>query len=125
VTVGNRAEVAVAVGTDDPEEAARRLLARGVELALVKQGAEGVLVATSDGVSTVPAHVVTVVNGLGAGDAFGAAVVDGLLAGLEPAVIAERANAAGAIVASRLACADAMPTSEELEDLLHQRRTPA
>jgi 5-dehydro-2-deoxygluconokinase len=125
VTVGNRAEVAVAVGTDDPEEAARRLLARGVELALVKQGADGVLVATSDGVSTVPAHVVTVVNGLGAGDAFGAAVVDGLLAGLEPAVIAERANAAGAIVASRLACADAMPTSEELEDLLHQRRTPA
>ena len=125
VIVGNRAEVAVAVGTDDPEEAARRLLARGVELALVKKGAEGVLVATANGVSTVPAHVVTVVNGLGAGDAFGAAVVDGLLAGLEPAVIAERGNAAGAIVASRLACADAMPTRHELEDLVHQRRAPA
>lgn len=125
VTVGNRAEMSVAVGTDEPEEAARRLLARGVELALVKKGAEGVLVATADGMTTVPPHLVTVVNGLGAGDAFGGAVVDGLLGGLEPAVIAERANAAGAIVASRLACADAMPTRAELEELLHDRRAPA
>jgi acetolactate synthase small subunit len=36
VAVGNRAEVEVAVGTSDPDEAATRLLDRGVELALVK-----------------------------------------------------------------------------------------
>src|SRR6478609_7211248 len=48
VVVGNRAEVEVAVGTADPEEAARRLLDHGVELALVKKGAEGVLVATRE-----------------------------------------------------------------------------
>ena len=46
VVVGNRAEVEVAVGTRDPHEAADRLLAHGVELALVKMGADGVLVAT-------------------------------------------------------------------------------
>ena len=118
VTVGNRDEVEVAVGTRDPHEAAKRLLDRGVELAMVKMGAEGVLVATADGSTVVPPHLVQVVCGLGAGDAFGGALVHGLLSGWEPARCAEYANAAGAIVASRLACADAMPTAAELDALV-------
>ncbi|HEY5248950.1 MAG TPA: 5-dehydro-2-deoxygluconokinase [Dermatophilaceae bacterium] len=122
VTVGNRAEVEVAVGTADPPEAARRLLDRGVELVLVKKGAEGVLVATAEGMVTVAPHPVTVVCGLGAGDAFGAALVHGLLAGWDPLQLAEYANAAGALVASRLACADAMPTLAELDALVTERR---
>ncbi|WP_433266322.1 5-dehydro-2-deoxygluconokinase [Actinosynnema sp. CS-041913] len=118
VAVGNRSEVEVAVGTADPDEAARRLLARGLELALVKKGAEGVLVATPEGSWTVPPHPVEVVCGLGAGDAFGGALAHGLLAGWAPVRIARYANVAGALVASRLACADAMPTPDEIEDLL-------
>jgi 5-dehydro-2-deoxygluconokinase len=118
VAVGNRSEVEVAVGTSDPEEAARRLLAHGLDLALVKQGAEGVLVATADELVTVPPMPVEVVCGLGAGDAFGGALAHGLLAGWSPTRCAEYANAAGAIVASRLACADAMPTIEELDALV-------
>lgn len=121
VTVGNRAEVEVAVGTDDPEEAARRLLAHGVDLAIVKKGAAGVLVATGSQMTTVPPFPVEVVCGLGAGDAFGAALVDGLLAGADPVDIARRANVAGALVASRLACADAMPTPAELADAMTPR----
>jgi 5-dehydro-2-deoxygluconokinase len=118
VAVGNRDEVEVAVGTRDPETAAHRLLDAGVELALVKKGAEGVLVATGEGMTTVPPTPVEVVNGLGAGDAFGAALVHGLLSGWDPVHCARYANAAGAIVASRLACADAMPTITELDTLL-------
>jgi 5-dehydro-2-deoxygluconokinase len=118
VAVGNRAEVEVAVGTADPEQAARRLLDYGVELALVKKGAEGVLVATEEAMTTVPAQLVKVVCGLGAGDAFGGALVHGLLSGWDPLRCAEYANAAGAIVASRLACADAMPTIGELEAMV-------
>jgi 5-dehydro-2-deoxygluconokinase len=121
VTVGNRAEVEVAVGTSEPHEAADRLLARGVELALVKMGGEGVLVATADGATVVPPHPVEVVCGLGAGDAFGGALVHGLLSGWEPARCAEYANAAGALVASRLACADAMPTAAELDEMVAHR----
>ena len=121
VVVGNRAEVEVAVGTADPGEAADRLLDRGVELALVKMGGEGVLVATQDGRWVVPPHPVEVVCGLGAGDAFGGALVHGLLAGWNPVRIAEYANAAGALVASRLACADAMPTTAELDALVASR----
>jgi 5-dehydro-2-deoxygluconokinase len=121
VTVGNRAEVEVAVGTADPDEAAKRLLDRGVELALVKMGGEGVLVATHEGSTVVRPHRIDVVCGLSAGDAFGGALVHGLLAGWDPVPCAEYANAAGAIVASRLACADAMPTPSELEELVAAR----
>jgi 5-dehydro-2-deoxygluconokinase len=115
VVVGNRAEVEVAVGTAEPHEAAKRLLDRGVDLALVKMGGEGVLVATPDESTVIRPLPVTVVCGLGAGDAFGGALVHGLLSGWAPARCAQYANAAGAIVASRLACADAMPSLAELE----------
>ncbi|MEO7352417.1 MAG: 5-dehydro-2-deoxygluconokinase [Marmoricola sp.] len=118
VAVGNRAEVEVAVGTSDPHEAAERLLARGLQLAMVKMGADGVLVATPEATRVVTPHRVQVVCGLGAGDAFGAALAHGLLSGWDAVRIAEHANAAGAIVASQLACADAMPTLDELVGLV-------
>lgn len=118
VAVGNRSEVEVAVGTADPEEGARRLLDLGVEMAIVKKGADGVLLATQHGMTTVPPCKVDVVCGLGAGDAFGAALIHGLLSGWDPLRCVEYGNAAGAIVASRLACSDAMPTFEELEAMV-------
>ncbi|MEU1427059.1 5-dehydro-2-deoxygluconokinase [Nocardia sp. NPDC005746] len=118
VVVGNRTEVQVAVGTADPDEAADRLLARGVRLAVVKRGAEGVLIATESERWTVPPCPVLVLCGLGAGDGFGGALIHGLLAGWDPHRVAAYANAAGALVASRLACADAMPTAAEIEEML-------
>ncbi|MEC3976298.1 5-dehydro-2-deoxygluconokinase [Amycolatopsis sp. H20-H5] len=118
VAVGNRAEAEVAVGTADPDEAATRMLERGVRLAVIKKGADGVLVATPEGRWTVRPQRVEVVCGLGAGDGFGGALIHGLLSGWDPVRIATYANAAGALVASRLACADAMPTAAEIEELL-------
>jgi 5-dehydro-2-deoxygluconokinase len=117
VAVGNRDEVAVAVGTRDPHAASAALLDLGVEVAIVKQGPAGVLVRTAAGVVEVPPVEVDVVNGLGAGDAFGGALVYGLLQGWEPARAVRLANAAGAYVASKLACADDMPTLEQLEEI--------
>jgi 5-dehydro-2-deoxygluconokinase len=118
VAVGNRAEAEIAVGTSDPDEAATRLLDRGVRLAVIKKGADGVLVATREGRWTVQPQRVEVVCGLGAGDGFGGALVHGLLSGWDPVRIARFANAAGALVAARLACADAMPFDYEIEELL-------
>ncbi|MGV9664489.1 5-dehydro-2-deoxygluconokinase [Nocardia niigatensis] len=118
VVVGNRTEVEVAVGTADPDLAADRLLARGVRLAVVKRGAEGVLIATAAERWTVPPCRVEVRCGLGAGDGFGGALIHGLLSGWSPHRLAAYANAAGALVASRLACADAMPTDAEIEEML-------
>ena len=58
---------------------------------------------------------VEVLNGLGAGDAFGGALAFGLLRGWGLERTIRLANAAGAFVAARLACADAMPTLQDLE----------
>ena len=117
VAVGNQDEVAVAVGTRDPWEASEALLGLGVELAIVKRGPEGVLARTRDELIEVDPIRMEVVNGLGAGDAFGGALVHGLLAGDDMELVIRRANAAGAIVASRLACADDMPYLPELEEM--------
>lgn len=118
VAVGNREEVEVAVGTRDPLEASAALLELGVELAIVKQGPDGVLARTADGVVEAPPVRLEVVNGLGAGDAFGGALVHALLAGWSAERAVRLANAAGAYVASQLACADAMPTIEQLGALV-------
>src|SRR5215208_6163706 len=92
VAVGNREEASVAGGEGGPRELARRLLELGPRLAIVKLGPRGVLAATGGGHWVVPPIPVEVVNGLGAGDA-----------------------AAGAVVASRLGCADDMPTAADVE----------
>jgi 5-dehydro-2-deoxygluconokinase len=117
VAVGNAEEVAVVVGERPPLESARALLDLGVELAIVKLGGEGVLAATADEHVVVPPIRVEVLNGLGAGDAFGGALCHGLLSGWEVERTISYANAAGAIVASRLGCADDMPTGDEVEEL--------
>lgn len=84
----------------------------------MKQGPAGVLARTATEEVRVPPIPVEVVNGLGAGDAFGGALVAGLAAGLPLARTIELANAAGALVASRHSCADAMPTPGELDALI-------
>jgi 5-dehydro-2-deoxygluconokinase len=114
VAVGNREECEVAVGETDPDKAAQALLDRGLELAVVKQGPRGTLARTRDERVEVPPYPVEVVNGLGAGDGFGGALCHGLLAGWPLEKIIRFANTAGAIVASRLECSTAMPTTAEV-----------
>jgi 5-dehydro-2-deoxygluconokinase len=118
VAVGNLDECDTAVGVREPRAAAKALHDAGIELAVIKQGPAGVLASRAGEEIVVPPVPVDVVNGLGAGDAFGGALCHALLAGweLEPAM--RFCNAAGAIVASRLACADDMPTESEVRELM-------
>lgn len=118
VAVGNLQECAIAVGETDPFRAADALLERGVELAVVKRGPDGVLAKTRDDVVEVGPFPVEVVNGLGAGDGFGGALCHGLLAGWSLERVIRFANVAGAIVASRLECSTAMPTTGEVDAAL-------
>ncbi|HTQ89458.1 MAG TPA: 5-dehydro-2-deoxygluconokinase [Streptosporangiaceae bacterium] len=118
VAVGNLDECDTAVGEREPHAAARKLHEFGVTLAVVKQGPKGVLADDGTTAIEVPPVPVDVVNGLGAGDAFGGALCHGLLAGWDIERVMRFANAAGAIVASRLACSDAMPTAAEVDGLL-------
>ena len=118
VAVGNREECEVAVGETDPHRAAQALLERGLDLAVVKQGPDGVLARSRDELVEVPPVEVDVLNGLGAGDGFGGALCHGLLAGWPLERVLRFANVAGAIVAARLECSTAMPTTDEVERAL-------
>ena len=121
VAVGNSEECLVAVGESEPHAAAKALRAAGAELSIVKQGPAGVLGQRGDESVTVPPVPVNVVNGLGAGDAFGGALCHGLLSGWDLKRTLSFANAAGAYVAGQLACADAMPTVAEVEAMMNRR----
>jgi 5-dehydro-2-deoxygluconokinase len=125
VVVGNLDECEVAVGSRDPARIAAALLDLGPRLAVVKLGPQGVLAADREQQIRVPPVRIDVVNGLGAGDAFGGALCHGLLAGWDLATIIGFANAAGAIVASRIACSDAMPTTAEVLSLLREDKEEA
>jgi 5-dehydro-2-deoxygluconokinase len=118
VAVGNIDECETAVGIADPPAAAEALLDRGVTLAVVKQGPDGVLARTAVEKVEVPPIPVEVVNGLGAGDAFGGALCLGLIRGWELERTIRFANAAGAIVATKIACSAAMPYEHEVLELL-------
>jgi 5-dehydro-2-deoxygluconokinase len=118
VAVGNLDECETAVGEREPLAAAQALHGFGVKLAVVKQGPKGVLADDGTIATEVAPVPVDVMNGLGAGDAFGGALCHGLLAGWDIERVMRFANAAGAIVASRLACSDAMPTAAEVDELL-------
>ena len=120
IAVGNLDETLTAVGETDPYRAAEALLERGVELAVVKQGPRGVLAMTRDESVEVSPLPIEVLNGLGAGDGFGGALCHGLLSGWSLRRVIEFANAAGAIVATRLECSTAMPTVEEVTEFIEK-----
>lgn len=120
IGIGNRTECALVSGWSEPEAAAAWMLEQGVSLAIVKLGPDGVLAMTADETVRLPALRVDVVNGLGAGDAFGGALCHGLLRGWSLTETVAFANAAGALVVTRLACAEAMPSEQEVLELLSQ-----
>ena len=108
VAVGNLDECEMAVAERDPG-ARPPGCSRAASAWPWSSRARGVLAVDEKGEVETPPVPVQVVNGIGAGDAFGGALCHGLLAGWDTAAVMRFANAAGAIVASRLACSDAMP----------------
>ena len=109
IVIGNEEEVDAAAGKPSV------LLELGVRTLVLKRGERGALLFHEGHAVDVPGHPVEVVNGLGAGDAFVAAFVQSLHAGLPVDEAVRRGSVAGAIVASQLACSEAMPTLQELE----------
>jgi 5-dehydro-2-deoxygluconokinase len=112
IVIGNEEEIATA-----------HVQVTGAQALIVKRGGNGARVHAGADVTTVEPMRVEVVNGLGAGDAFAAAVGYALRQGRGLAEAARLGNVAGAIVASRLTCSTSMPTAAELEQ--EQRRIPS
>jgi 5-dehydro-2-deoxygluconokinase len=110
--IGSEAEFA-AVGLD-PAGIARA----GRAVVFLKRGELGARYLAGEAAIDLPPVVVETLCGLGSGDAFAAVVGEGLAHGRDPETILRRANAAGAIVATRLTCADAMPTPAEIDEVI-------
>jgi 5-dehydro-2-deoxygluconokinase len=111
VLVGNEEEVDAAGGLD-------ALLALRPTAVVVKRGADGATLYENGDRTDVPGTRVEVVNGLGAGDAFAAALGYAVVRGLGLAEGVRLGNIAGGIVASQLACSEAMPKLDELQAAL-------
>jgi len=118
VVVGNRTECDMALGIDEPDAIADDLLARGVRIAIIKLGGGGVMLADEQNRVRVAPLDIELLCGLGAGDAFGGALVHGLLSGWDLERIGAFANGAGAYVATKLTCADAMPSTQIVDEVV-------
>jgi 5-dehydro-2-deoxygluconokinase len=105
----------IVIGNEEEVEAAQ---VEDVPTLVLKRGERGATVFEHGEETDVPGFPVDVVNGLGAGDAFAAAVGQALLQGVSLVEAVRRGTVAGAIVASRLACSEAMPWLEELDTML-------
>ena len=115
IVVGNEDEVRAATGAADPRGGIHALRALGPRTLVLKRGGEGAILFDADRVLEVPPVKMEVVNGLGAGDAFLAALTHGVLRGLDLGTAVRRANWAGALVASRIPCSEAMPYLKDLD----------
>jgi ribokinase len=119
----NELEAALLTGLapTQPEEAARALLAAGSSHVVVTMGEAGALLATPAGLEAVPAFAVSVVDTTAAGDAFVGAFAVALAEGNSPAEVVYRANAAGALAATKLGAQPSLPARVELEAFLGAR----
>ncbi|MES2960619.1 MAG: 5-dehydro-2-deoxygluconokinase [Pseudomonadota bacterium] len=129
--IGTEEEFLIAGGVPgDLLASLRRVREVSAAAFVVKLGAkgccfiEGAVPARLEDAPTALGERIEVMNVLGAGDAFAAGLMTGFLTGKDFQGAAKIANACGAIVVSRHACAPAMPTPAELEHWFSGRRQP-
>ncbi|CAB3793364.1 bifunctional 5-dehydro-2-deoxygluconokinase/5-dehydro-2-deoxyphosphogluconate aldolase [Pararobbsia alpina] len=131
LVIGTEEEFWIAGGGNGLIEALRGVRAVTPATLVVKRGAlgcsviEGAVPASIDDAPTFEGVPVEVFNVLGAGDAFAAGFLSGWLRDEPFETCARLANACGALVVSRHACAPAMPTPAELDYFLAHAQADA
>jgi 5-dehydro-2-deoxygluconokinase len=119
VAIGTEEELRAATNEADTDDACARMLDTGIELLVLKRGGDGARVFSPDSPpEDVAPFRITVVNVLGAGDAFASGFIYGHLQGWPAAKAARLGNATGAIVVTRHGCANFMPTIPEVREFL-------
>jgi ribokinase len=106
------------------DETARALLDMGCRGVVLKLGARGAYVASSDGGHLTPAFAVEAVDTTAAGDAFNGAFAVGLANGSSPRESATFASAVAAISVTRRGAQPSMPTLEETEAFMAEHAAP-
>lgn len=110
------------MGSRDPEKIADFYLGQGSKSVVVKVGAKGSFVKTSDGESfqSPGFHVEHVVDTVGAGDGFAVGTISALLEGLSLKEAARRGAAIGALAIMVAGDNEGLPTREKLEAFMHK-----
>ncbi len=122
IALGTEEEVQAAAAAPDLDRAIARLLETGIDALVLKRGSRGAVVHHRDGRrAAVAPFPVTVLNVLGAGDAFASGLIYGIRQGWPLERAARMGNAVGAIVVTRHACANDMPTLPEVEAFVAER----
>jgi sugar/nucleoside kinase (ribokinase family) len=116
--VPNADEAAALTGVRDPHKQVERLLELGAGTVIVTMGEQGVVAGSADGVIELPAPRVQVVEPSGAGDAFAAGLVFGLLEGWDLPRCLAFASMIGASACTRLGCTAGLPTRAEADAYL-------
>lgn len=123
IAIGTEEELRAATNRDDIADACARMLDTGIELLVLKRGGDGARVfERGSPPQDVAPFTITVMNVLGAGDAFASGFIYGILQGWPPARAARLGNATGAIVVTRHGCANFMPTIPEVREFLESQR---
>ena len=103
-------------------KAAEVLVGRGVGTAVIKLGDQGAYYATATGGEHIPPLSVESVDSVAAGDAFNGALAASLCQGDEIGRAMRVAAAAGALAVTKFGAQDSMPTKQEVEALIRDRR---
>jgi len=114
----NETEAAELTGSNDPHEAARRLLAQGFRAVLVTLGGEGALYRSSDNAWHCPAIPVQAVDTTGAGDAYIGALAVALAEERSTPESLGFAAAAAGLAVTRLGAQPSLGTREEVDGLI-------
>lgn len=96
------------------------ILELGPSIIGITRGAEGATILTKDGTFSAPSYKVDVVDTTGAGDAFAAGLVTGVLTNMPPEKIVYFANAVSALKITRKGAMN-VPERKEVEDFMDQQ----
>jgi sugar/nucleoside kinase (ribokinase family) len=108
-------------GTQNLKEAAEKLLALGPRIVVITLGEKGCLIKTEKETLEVPAFKVKAVDATGAGDAFNAGLITGILNQWDLCEAAKFANAVAAMKITHIGAQAGLPTRKEVDGFLEKR----
>lgn len=121
VLIGNQLELGLVADCAGLAEAVAKLRGR-IPMLVSKLGAEGTRVWQGGEAVFLPPYEVEVVTTIGAGDGFASGFLFAQLQGLTVEESLHYGNAAAAIVVSRLSCSEAMPSLDEVREIIARQR---
>lgn len=123
IIVANEIEISILTGADEVDTstaagACRPLIDAGVGHVITTLGKDGAVITGGDGATKVRGFKVNAIDTTSAGDTFVGALACALTEGMSLEEATRFANAAAALTCIRIGAQQAMPTREEVEEML-------